>query len=101
MSCHSCAKIVGKDYDARKVVCGCCREVLKVDIVDLLLGIVPVYLTERNRNKKGRPCKLSYSERSRIKYMYNVLGNGATSIAKEFNVSRSTIYRIVHDKSVG
>lgn len=101
MVCDNCIKIIEKDYKARKVICGRCREILKVDLVDLLQERMPVYLTEMNRNKKGRPCKLSYSQKSSVKYKYKYKSIGATTLAKNYNVSRATIYNIINDPSIG
>jgi len=101
MNCFSCEKIKEKDYQARKAICGRCREVLKVDIVDLLRKTIPIYLTEINRNNNGAPLKLTLSQRSSIKYNFKSGKVSAINLAKKYGVSRSLIYSIVNDASIG
>lgn len=101
MICFSCNKIDDKDYQAKKVICGRCREVLKVDLVNLILDLIPTYLNETNRNKDGAPPKLTYSQKSSIKYNFKSGKVSAINLAKKYGVSRSLIYSIINDSNIG
>ncbi|MFL0198144.1 hypothetical protein ACJDU8_21630 [Clostridium sp. WILCCON 0269] len=69
MKCFKCDKITG-EYEKDKDICAKCREVLKIDIVREVLQLDPVYLSENNRHKSGRPRKLTATEESDIYYAY-------------------------------
>jgi hypothetical protein len=51
MNCFSCYKRTGK-HNIDKETCGACREVLKIDLVNIVLELDPIYLSESNRNKR-------------------------------------------------
>ena len=101
MKCFNCSKKNG-DYKLDKVTCGSCREVLKIDLVNIILGLDPIYLSENNRNKKGRQRKLTATEENDIKWNYNhPHENEKVSFriyAKKYKVSVGTISNIIHKK---
>lgn len=63
MQCFTCEKIAGNSRREMVTICGHCREVLKVDLVMVVLKLDPIYLSESNRHKGGRPSKLSADRR--------------------------------------
>lgn len=70
MICDECDKLTG-DYKADKSICGSCREVLKIDLVLEIRGKGGckhgrIYLSESNRNKKGRKKVLTATEQNDI-----------------------------------
>jgi len=75
--------------------CANCREVLKIDLVKVILEMERIYLSESNRHKGGRPSKLTATDQHDIKYSH---GNGESmgKLAEKYGVSRSTIFNIVH-----
>jgi DNA-binding MarR family transcriptional regulator len=89
MQCYTCNK--PKD----KKTCAACREVLKIDMVKLLLELDPVYLSEGTRNKRGRPHKLNATQRHDAWYAHNHQGVSIGKLAKKYGVSKGTIHRIV------
>lgn len=84
-----------QNYQTDKATCASCREVLKIDIVRLLLELDPIYLSEGNRNKKGRPPMLTATEQSDVISAYKN-GKIMENLSKEYNVSKTTIYNFVH-----
>lgn len=96
MKCFTCIKNISKE------TCGACREVLKIDLVKIVLELDPIYLSEGNRNKTGRPSKLTATERNDIKYnYYHPPENKKISmktLADKYDVKKSTIFNIVHKK---
>lgn len=94
MECTNCDKLTG-DYMTDKETCAYCRDVLKVDIAYMLQGMTPIYLSEHNRNKQGRKRKLTATQQGRIKYRYTQ-GESMGALAKEYGVSKGTIWNIVH-----
>lgn len=89
MKCFTCAKV--KDLKT----CARCREVLKIDLVEIVLGLDPIYLSENNRNKSGRPSKLTATEQHDIRYAHR-MGDSLGKLADQYKVSRATIFNIVH-----
>lgn len=89
MHCYKCVKV--KDLKT----CANCRDVLKIDLVKAVLGLDPIYLSESNRHKGGRPNLLSLTDQHDIKYSHS---NGVSmgKLAKKYKVSRATIFNIVH-----
>lgn len=94
MRCFSCDKLSG-EYKTDKTVCASCKDVLKIDIVLLLLERDPVYLSENTRNKKGRKPKLTATQQHDIKWAHK-RGQSMASLADEYNMSKGSIHRIVH-----
>ncbi|MDA8227933.1 MAG: hypothetical protein M0T74_09620 [Desulfitobacterium hafniense] len=58
MKCFTCDKLTGI-YKTDLQTCGRCGEVKKIDPVRIVLDMTPIYLSESNRNKKGRKPKLT------------------------------------------
>ncbi|NLZ48859.1 MAG: helix-turn-helix domain-containing protein [Clostridiales bacterium] len=94
MECTYCKKLTGK-YIVDKYICARCRKVLKVDMAYLLIKKIPIYLTENNRNKKGRKPKLTATQQHDIYYKYQK-GKTMGKLASEYNVSKATIWNIIH-----
>lgn len=94
MKCTHCRELTGV-YKNDKDICARCREVLKVDMAYVLSGMDPVYLSEGNRNKKGRKSKLTANQQSDIFYRHQ-RGETMGELAKEYNVSKSTVWNIIH-----
>lgn len=95
MDCFTCNKRTG-NYKSDKITCGACREVLKIDLVNIVLGLDPIYLSESNRNKKGRKPKLTATEQNDIKWLYNHNDISMEKFAKKYGVKKSTIFNIIH-----
>lgn len=95
--CFSCDKLTG-NLKIDTPICARCREVLKVDLAMIVKDMDPIYLTERNRNKKGRKSRFDADARNDIKNAYK---NGETigQIAARLEVSKSTIWDILHKKN--
>lgn len=96
MQCFYCDKLTG-NYETDKETCANCREVLKIDLVRAVLEMDPVYLSESNRNKKGRKPKLSATDQYDITQAYKNHTESMGKLAKMYNVSKSTIYNIAHN----
>lgn len=91
MKCYTCNK--NKSIE----VCGRCREVLKYDLVQIVLEKDPIYLSEGNRNKEGRPKKIgSCDKRAEIYEEYNRV-HSYRKLAAKYKVSKTTIERIVKE----
>lgn len=90
MECFKCEKRTN-DKDANKHICASCREVLKVDLVDLILGVTPIYLSEQNRHKTGRKSKLTATQKHDIFYEYQRGNTSVRKLAKKYGVSVGTI----------
>lgn len=97
MKCYTCDKHTG-DYNADKEICAACREVLKVDLVNMVLDLDPVYLSESNRNKKGRKPKLTATQKNDI-YHEHMRGTSMDQLAAKYEVSKATIYNTVHKEA--
>lgn len=95
MKCFKCEKRTD-DYLKDKYICASCREILKVDLVNAVLELDPIYLSESNRNKKGRKHKLSATEENDITWAHKKNEESMGSLAKKYHVSKSTIYNIIH-----
>lgn len=99
MKCFTCTKLTGNEK-TDKSICASCREVLKIDLVRVVLDLDPIYLSESNRNKRGRKPKLTADEMNDIKCAYeNPPVNGKISmrdLAKKYEISVGTVSRIVH-----
>lgn len=95
MQCFKCDKLTN-NYKADKETCAACREVFKIDLVKVILGLDPIYLSESNRNKKGRKPKLTPDDMNDIPWKHNHEGESLGSLAKEYGVSKATIFNIVH-----
>lgn len=97
MQCFTCNELTG-DYNTDLQTCARCREVLKIDIVRILLEMDPIYLSEKNRNKKGRKPKLTATEKHDIIYDRKN-GKSMGELAKKYKVSKATIFNTLHKKS--
>ena len=76
--------------------CGKCREITKSEIVEILLGMDPVYLTERNRNKKGRKSKLTATQKSDLAAAHRYENLSFEVLGKRYGIHSSTACRIYH-----
>jgi hypothetical protein len=90
LKCYTCNKKTN-DYKRDVRICGSCREVLKVDLVNLVLELDPVYLSEQNRHKSGRKSKLTAEQKQDAKYRH-LCGESFAAIAKDLGVCKTTIY---------
>ena len=97
MECFTCDKLLN-NYKIDKITCANCREVLKIDIVRLLLELDPIYLSESNRNKKGRNPKLTDTAQSDISYEYSKGGISMKTLAIKHCVKKTTIFNIIRKK---
>jgi len=70
MHCFTCDKLTD-NYEANKRTCASCREVLKIDLVQIIKEMDPIYLSESNRNKRGRKPKLTANEVYDIQCAYD------------------------------
>jgi predicted DNA binding protein len=99
MHCFPCDKLTD-NYETNKRTCASCREVLKIDLVRIIKEMDRIYLSESNRNKAGRKQKLTATQENDIKCAYeDQPKNGKISmkdLAKEYNVSVTTVSRTVH-----
>lgn len=83
----------------KKHECGRCREVLKHELVNAVLELDRVYLSESNRNKKGRPSKTTDLEvRYKVAKRYKEL-KSYRKVALEFDMSKGSVAKII--KSYG
>lgn len=89
MECFTCNK--EKDLQT----CARCRDVLKIDLVRIVLEMTPIYLSESNRNKKGRKPRLTATDQHDITYAHKN-GKSMGELAKKYKVSRATIFNTVH-----
>lgn len=97
MSCitdEKCDKLTGEREDDLQT-CALCRDVLKIDLARIVLGMTPIYLTEDTRNKGGRPQILNHKDRYNIKYAHRN-GQSMDQLAEIYGVSKATIFNIVH-----
>jgi len=97
MKCFTCQKRTNV-YNADKEICAACREVLKVDLVNMILGLDPVYLSENNRNKKGRKPKLTATQKNDV-YWEHRRGVSMGKLSKKYGVSKSTIFNTIQKES--
>lgn len=97
MECYNCDKRTG-DYHADKEICAACREVLKVDLVNKVLELDPVYLSESNRYKKGRKPKLTATQKNDI-YHEHRRGASMDQLAVKYGVSKTTICNTVNKEA--
>lgn len=96
MVCQTCEKLTG-NYETDKETCASCREIFKIDLVRLVLELDPIYLSERTRNKHGRPRTIHKADdRHDIKQKHRQ-GVSLAQLAKQYGVGRSTIHRIIHE----
>jgi hypothetical protein len=95
MKCFKCTKITDNDKK-NKTICGACREVLKYDLVKAVLELDPIYLSEGNRHKTGRKHKLNANDEHDIYWAYKNNTASLSSLARNYGVSKSTIFYIVH-----
>lgn len=91
MKCYSCDK--NKSIE----VCARCREVLKYELVQIALGEESIYLSESNRNKDGRPKKIPSCDKRAEIYEEYKKGSSYRKLAEKYDVSKSTIERIVKE----
>lgn len=98
MKCFSCNKRTD-NYNADKEICAACREILKVDLVKMVLDLDRVYLSESNRNKNGRKPKLTATQKNDIYHKYSQGNVSMNQLAKKYGVSRTTIYNTAHNKA--
>ena len=89
---NHCDKLTGI-YKKDLQICGRCREVMKIDLVRIITKMEKIYLTETMRHKEGRNSKLTTKEQHDIKIARRN-GKSVTDLAKEYKVSRGTIYNI-------
>lgn len=91
LPCYNCKNGPNKES------CSTCRDVLKHDLAKRVLSMNRVYLDETNRNKNGRPSKV---KDLRVRYdIYNRYKelNSYRKVAKEFNVSKSSVQNAIKD----
>ncbi len=96
MDCYNCTDVTG-NYKADKQVCGRCRKVLKIDLVRTVLSMDRVYLSEANRNNKGRPTDLTATIINDIKYDRSQ-GMSFGALKKKYNRSKGSISNIIYNK---
>jgi transposase len=96
MQCFRCEKINGKSRKEMQTICGHCREVLKADLVMAVLELDPIYLSEANRHKSGRPPKLNADRRHEARQRRKN-GESYGKIAKDMKISKTTIYNATKD----
>jgi Mor family transcriptional regulator len=89
MKCHSCTKPKSLQ------TCGACREVKKIDLVNAVLGLDRVYLSERTRNKAGRRPVLTTQQEKEIRTDNFFFGTSIRKLARQYHVSPSTIHKVV------
>lgn len=72
IACYNCTKIqAGKmSEDEMKTECMRCRDVLKYELAQTVLGLDHVYLSAKNRNNKGPKHKFTVTQEHDIKYRY-------------------------------
>ena len=78
-------------------MCARCREVLKYELVQLVLEMDPVYLSESNRNKNGRPKKIKSCDKRYEVYEEYLKVHSYRKVAQTYNISKSTAERIVKE----
>jgi len=83
-----------------KTACSKCRDFLKYELVRKILTLDKVYLSEANRNKKGRKKILGAAVECEIKRRYenNPKENSYGKLAKKYGVSKTTISNIINSK---
>ena len=91
MKCFSCDKNKSIEVYAR------CREVLKYELVQIVLEKERIYLYESNRNKDGRPKKISSCDKRAEIYEEYKKGSSYRKLARKYDVSKTTIERIVKE----
>jgi hypothetical protein len=93
---NCCAPTFEKEEDFKNACAGC-RDILKYELVRKVLELDRVYLSESNRNKKGRKKKIDAGIAHEIKWLYanNPQKNSYGKLAKRYNVSKGTIYNII------
>lgn len=91
MKCYSCDKPISIE------VCGRCREVLKYDLVKLILEKDPVYLSESNRNKCGRPKAIKSCDKRYDIYKEYEKVHSLRKIAAKYGISKTTVAKIVKE----
>ena len=98
--CYKCEVQNYKTWQAKVSECGSCRRVKKADLMQLVLQLDPVYLSESNRNKKGAPKKLSSDDKLNIGVLYidNPKENSYSKLAARFGVSKATISNVIHGR---
>jgi recombinational DNA repair protein RecR len=89
MKCYSCTK-----HKSLKT-CGACREVKKIDLVNLVLERDPVYLSERTRNKAGRKHVLTTQQEKEIQVDRFFFGTSIRKLARQYHVSVATVHKVV------
>jgi len=89
-----CDKLTGEKEDDLQT-CARCRDVLKIDLARIVLGMTQIYLTEDTRNKGGRPQILNATDQHDIKYAHRN-GESMDQLAEKYGVSKATIFNIVH-----
>lgn len=95
MDCYNCKDIIGVNYERAIRICGRCRKVVKYDLVRRVLEMDPVYLSESNRNKCGRPSKIKDTN---LRYKVAKLrkeGKSYREIAKECEIGKDSARKIV------
>lgn len=89
LKCYKCPDVPG----VRE--CGRCRLVLKYELVELLLEMDRIYLTESTRNKEGRPSKTKDEYINHKVYTRYLELKSYRKVGIEFNMSKDTVRKIV------
>ncbi len=93
--CQLCQKLNGKTYKQATAICGCCREVKKVDLAAAIKLEDFIILTEEIRNKNGRPRSLTPKDKETIRARHR-RGTSMRKLSDEYGVSIGTIFNAVH-----
>lgn len=96
MECYKCSDVTG-NWKFDKEICGKCRKVLKVDLVHIILEMEPIYLSETNRNKNGRPGSLTADQENNIKNDRK-RGMSFGAISKKYKISKGSVSNVVYNK---
>lgn len=92
MKCYSCDKVISIE------VCGRCREVLKYELVKLILEMDPIYLSESNRNKCGRPKAIKSCDKRYDVYKEYEKVHSLRKVAAKYGISKTTVAKIVKEQ---
>lgn len=85
--CHTCRK------KRSKSTCGACREILKIDLVDIIMRKGPIYLDENNRHKESL---LSKEEKEALTYQRLMYGTTFKQLGEDFGVSPALAHKVFH-----
>ena len=89
MKCWQCEK------EKTKTVCGACREVLKIDLVEHIMGMNRVYIDEHNRNN-GRPWVIKDDKLRYQIWELHQQGFSYRQIEDKLGVSKSSVAKVVN-----